>query len=92
MTRAELALFRQTVPNHAMNFIGVDVQDSKTVKWLVENSWGTDRGNKGFWTMYDDWFDSNVFSIIVKKKYVPEKILKILEQDPVILPVWDPMW
>jgi bleomycin hydrolase len=92
MTRAELALYRQAVPNHAMNLAGVDIKDGKPVKWLVENSWGTARGNKGFWTMYDDWFESNVFSIIVKKKYVPKKILKILEQDPTILPVWDPMW
>ncbi len=92
MTRAELALYRQTVPNHAMNLLGVDVQDGKPVKWLIENSWGSDKGNKGFWTMYDDWFESNVFSIIVKKKYVPAKVLEIFEQDPIILPVWDPMW
>lgn len=92
MTRAELALYRQAVPNHAMNMLGVDLKDGKPVKWLVENSWGTDRGNKGFWAMYDDWFDANVFSIIVKKKYVPKDILKVLEQDPIVLPVWDPMW
>ena len=92
MTKAELALFRQNVPNHGMNFVGVDIQDGKPVKWLVENSWGSDKGSGGFWTMYDDWFDLNVYGLIIKKKYVPEKVLKILEQEPTILPVWDPMW
>jgi bleomycin hydrolase len=92
MTKAELALFRQNVPNHGMNLIGVDIQNEKPVKWLVENSWGDEKGSKGFWTMYDDWFDLNVYSIIVKKQYVPEETLKIFEQKPIILPVWDPMW
>ena len=27
-------------PTHAMIFIGVDIQNDKPVKWLVENSWG----------------------------------------------------
>jgi len=92
MTRAELALFRENTPNHGMSLIGVDIQDGKPVKWLVENSWGDDYGNKGFWTMYDDWFDLNVYSVVAKKEYVPEEVLKVLEQDPIVLPVWDPMW
>jgi bleomycin hydrolase len=92
MTRAQLALFRQNTPNHGMNLIGVDIQNEKPVKWLVENSWGDKSGNKGFWTMYDDWFDINIYCVIAKKEYVPEEVLKIFEQDPTLLPVWDPMW
>jgi bleomycin hydrolase len=92
MTRAELALFRQNTPNHGMSLIGVDIQNEKPVKWLVENSWGGESGNKGFWTMYDDWFDINVYCVVAKKEYVPEEVLKIFEQDPILLPVWDPMW
>jgi aminopeptidase C len=32
-----------------------------------------------------------VYNIIAKKKYVPEKVLKIYEQPAEILPPWDPM-
>ena len=92
MTKAERALFRESVPNHAMVFVGIDIRDGKPAKWMVENSWGDDKGSKGYWTLYDTWFDLNVYSIIVKKKYVPEEVLKILEQDPVALPLWDPMF
>ncbi len=92
MTKAERALFRESVPNHAMVFVGIDVRDGKPVKWMVENSWGGDKGSKGYWTLYDTWFDLNVYSIIVKKKYVPEEVLKILDQDAVVLPPWDPMF
>jgi bleomycin hydrolase len=92
MTKAQRALFRESVPNHAMVFVGLDSRNGKPVKWMVENSWGDEKGSKGYWTLYDDWFDFNVYSIIVKKKYVPGEILKILEEDPVVLPPWDPMF
>ena len=42
--------------------------------------------------MYDDWFDDNVYNIIVHRDYLPDEILKILEQPAEKLPVWDPMW
>jgi len=92
MSKAERALLRESVPNHAMAFVGVDIHNEKPVKWLVENSWGKEKGSEGLWTLYDTWFDTNVYSIIVKKKYVPEEILRVLEQPPKILPPWDPMF
>ncbi|MBN2317235.1 MAG: C1 family peptidase [Sedimentisphaerales bacterium] len=92
MTKAERSLFRESVPNHAMVFIGIDMHNDKPVKWLVENSWGSDKGSKGRWTLYDSWFDTNVYSIIVKKEYVPEEVLKIFEQPVIKRPVWDPAY
>jgi len=91
MTKAERALYRNSVRGHGMVFIGVDVQNGKPIKWLVENSWGEDDGSKGYWTLYDRWFDIHVYNIIVKKKYVPDEILEIYQQPPIILPPWDPM-
>lgn len=91
MTKAERALYRNSVRGHGMAFVGVDVRNGKPVKWLVENSWGKDNGSDGYWTLYDKWFDIHVYNVIVKKKYVPEKVLKIYEQPPIILPPWDPM-
>jgi len=92
MTKAQRSLFRESVPNHAMVFIGIDMQKDKPVKWLVENSWGDDKGSKGLWTLYDSWFDTNVYSIIVKKKYVPKEILDIYKQPAIKLPPWDPAY
>jgi bleomycin hydrolase len=92
MTKAERSLFRESVPNHAMVFIGLDMQNDKPVKWLVENSWGDEKGSKGLWTIYDSWFDENVYSIIVKKKYVPKEILDIYKQPAIKLPPWDPIY
>jgi len=92
MSKAERSLFRESVPNHAMVFVGVDMQGNKPAKWLVENSWGKDQGSEGLWTLYDTWFDKNVYSVIVKKKYVPEEVLKIFEEPAIKLPPWDPAY
>ena len=92
MTKAQRSLFRESVPNHAMVLIGVDMQSEKPFKWLVENSWGDDKGSKGRWALYDSWFDTNVYSIIVKKEYVPNNVLKIFEQPAIKRPVWDPAY
>jgi len=92
LSKVDRLLFRDSTVNHGMTFIGVDLRDGKPVKWLVENSWGSDRGHSGLWTMYDDWFADNVYKVMVHRDYVPAEVLKILEQPAIKLPVWDPMW
>lgn len=92
MTKDQRTLYRESTPNHAMVFIGVDIKDNKPIKWLVENSWGTDRGDGGYWTLYDSWFDNHVYEIIVKKRFVPENVLKMFDQPVIIVPPWDPMY
>jgi bleomycin hydrolase len=91
LTKKNRILYRDSTPNHAMAFIGVDTKGDEPVKWLVENSWGTDRGNKGLWSMYGDWFEEYVYTIIVHKKHVSKDVLAIFETEPEILPAWDPM-
>lgn len=92
LTKTERLLSRDSVINHGMAFIGVDLRDGKPLKWLVENSWGSERGSGGLWTMYDDWFEDNVYKVIVRREDVPADVLKILEKPATRLPVWDPMW
>ncbi|MBN1394608.1 MAG: C1 family peptidase [Pirellulales bacterium] len=89
--KADRLRTRDGAANHAMVFIGVDTKDDKPVKWLVENSWGKSHGDGGCWTMYDKWFDEHVYSIIVKKAYVPNDVLKVFQDEPVELPPWAPM-
>ncbi len=92
MSKKDRVLYRESVPTHAMVFTGVDVQDQKPNKWLVENSWGTKAGSKGFLIMYDKWFDNYVYEVVINKKYLPQSVLKILKTKPIVLPPWDPMY
>jgi bleomycin hydrolase len=91
MTKAECLTTHETTTSHAMVLVGVDIKDGKTVKWQVENSWGSDNRNGGYWTLYDDWFDENVYGVVVNKKYLSEDVLKIFKEEPIIRPAWDIM-
>ena len=79
--------------SHAMTLIAVDTdKDGKTTKWMVENSWGANSGYRGNVIMTDEWFNEYMFRLVAERKYVPEDILKLLEQKPIMLPAWDPMF
>ncbi|MDB4697486.1 hypothetical protein OAF29_11505, partial [Akkermansiaceae bacterium] len=90
LTKAERSLFGAGASSHAMVLTGVDLKDDKPRKWLVENSWGDSKGNKGKWTLYDAWFTEHVYTVIVNRKHVPPKILGIFDQEAAVLPAWYP--
>ncbi len=92
MSKKERILYRQSIPTHAMVLTAVDIQNGKPVKWLIENSWGAKSGRNGFLVMKDEWFEPYVFEVVVNKRFVPQKILNVLKQKPVVLPPWDPMF
>jgi bleomycin hydrolase len=91
MSKADKFRYYESHSTHAMVFVGVDTLDGEPVKWLVENSWGDERGDKGYWTMYDEWFDEYVYKVIIHKEHLPHQILDVMKTEPVILPPWDPM-
>lgn len=79
--------------SHAMTLMAVDVDENGQYrKWMVENSWGRDNGYKGHLIMTDRWFEEYMFRLVAERQYVPEKILKLLDGKPTLLPAWDPMF
>ena len=91
-TEKAIALdFGISAMDHAMVFTGVNLDENIPTKWKVENSWGTDKPNKGYYVMNDSWFDRYVYQAVVDKKYLNEKELKCYEQEVNILKPWDPM-
>ena len=93
MDKRQRIITRDSGSSHAMTLKSVDLDENgKAVKWQVENSWGASSGYKGTLIMTDEWFDEYMFRLVVDKKYAPEKVLKVLEQKPTMLPAWDPMF
>ncbi len=93
MDKKARILTRQSGSSHAMLIVAVDTDaNDKPTKWLFENSWGPDSGNKGYLTFTDKWFDEYMFRIVINKKYLGTKALKALGQKPVMLPAWDYMF
>ncbi len=79
--------------SHAMTLIAVDLdEEGNAKKWMVENSWGAQAGWQGNLIMTDEWFEEYMFRVVVDRKYVPAETLKLLEQEPIMLPSWDPMF
>jgi bleomycin hydrolase len=77
---------------HAMLFTGVDLgADGASRRWRVENSWGSDTGRDGFYTMNDSWFDEYVFEIAARRSALPPELQAALDTEPIVLPAWDPM-
>ena len=78
---------------HAMTLKAVSLDDDgKPLRWEVENSWGATYGHQGHIIMTDEWFDEYMFRLVIEKKYVPGRILGLMDQEPTLLPAWDPMF
>lgn len=91
MDKADRLLHHDTQMTHAMLFTGVDVVDGSPRRWRVENSWGEEKADKGFWTMNDSWFGEHVFEIAVRRSALPADLATALDRPPIVLPAWDPM-
>ena len=93
MTKAERISTFASASSHAMTLMAVDLDaDGKAKKWMVENSWGASSGYRGHLIMTDEWFDEYMFRLVVDRKYVAAETLRLLEQKPVQLPAWDPLF
>lgn len=91
LTKAERLVFHESQMTHAMLFTGVDVVDGAPRRWRVENSWGDENGQQGYYTMNDSWFDEFVFEIAVPRRVLPPELAERLGDEPIMLPAWDPM-
>lgn len=92
LDKAERLDYGQSRMTHAMVFTGVDVdEEGNPRRWRVENSWGEEPGDKGFYTMTDGWFEEYNYEVMVDKKYLSEELLRVLDTEPIVLKPWDPM-
>ena len=91
-TKLERVRSGESAMDHAMLFTGVDLDEAGNPRaWRVENSWGEEPGDSGFFTMDDQWFTDNVFEVVVPKSALPEDLAAAVDSEPIVLPAWDPM-
>ncbi|XP_012286411.1 bleomycin hydrolase isoform X2 [Orussus abietinus] len=92
ISKADRLLYCESMMTHAMVFTGVSIDDDEKIKkFRVENSWGEERGEKGYHILTAEWFAEFVFEVVVDKKFVPPEVLAVFDMKPIVLPAWDPM-
>ncbi|KAL4877132.1 peptidase C1B, bleomycin hydrolase [Aspergillus karnatakaensis] len=92
LSKAERLATGESSMTHAMVITAVHLDDNgHPVRWRVENSWGEGAGDKGWFVMTDKWMTEYTFQAVVDGDYVPAHIRAILDQEPKVLPRWDPM-
>lgn len=83
--------YHESCMNHAMVLTGVNIKDGVPNRWKIENSWGSDSGNKGYYMMSGNWFDTYVYQAVINVKYLNEEERKALTKPLIKLSPWDPM-
>lgn len=91
MNKGEAIDFRCSQMNHAMCITGVNLKGNIPTKWKIENSWGDNGSNKGYYIMSASWFDRYTYQAVVNKKYLTKEELVAYEAKPIELKPWDPM-
>jgi bleomycin hydrolase len=91
MTKEDELDYSMSSMNHAMVLCAVNLNEGKPNRWKIENSWGDQVGNKGYYLMSDSWFDRYVYQAVINKKHLSEDQLKAWKKEPIILKPWDPM-
>ncbi len=92
MDKAQRLDYGESLMTHAMVFQGVDLDDKgQPIRWRVENSWGKDAGEDGYYVMTDSWFTEYTYQVVVNKKYLTPQQAAEYGQEPAQLEPWDPM-
>lgn len=69
--------------HHFMTLTGVHIIDGKPLRWKVEDSYGDKEKVNGCYIMNDNYFDKYVFDVIVDRKYLSDKHIELLKQEPI---------
>src|SRR5699024_1257485 len=81
--------YKQAQVSHAMTITGFNLVNGVANRYKVENYWGSDNGENGYYMLDKKWFEDYVYEVIINKKYLTAAELSEYNQDPIELPAWD---
>lgn len=91
MSKAQRLMVGESAMTHAMVLTAVHIENGKSVRWRVQNSWGAGAGTEGWFVMSDKWMDEFVYQAVVEPRFVSKEVREVLKGKAKVLPLWDPM-
>ena len=93
MSKEDLVASCEIKSAHAIAMAGVKLDsDGRPERWLVENSFGLERGWSGFVVMQNEWLEKYLFRLVVERQFVPQHLRKYLDMKPKVLKSWNPTY
>lgn len=72
--------------NHAMVLCGINIDKKGNVdRWKIENSWGKDAGEKGYYVATESWMQKCIGDAAINIKYLSEEQKSILNLEPIVV-------
>ena len=95
LSKAERIRCQESGPNHAMLFTGVSLNsENKASNFRIENSWGSENAQNGFYNCTIAWFRTHVYQVIIQRRFIKhdrELGLALKSDESVELLPWDPI-
>lgn len=80
MNKKERMMTGCSTASHAMLITAVHVEEGMTVRYKVENSFGTEgMGNGGYFLMTQEFFEEHVYHVAVHRSMVSEEWVNVLD-------------
>lgn len=92
MSKEQRMMTKISTMNHCMFFCGVNIgEDGQPDRWKIENSWGDQNGQKGYFICSEEWFKDYVMQIVVRRSFLTEEQKELFKQEPISMTFWDPL-
>lgn len=90
MPKGKRLAYRNTGATHAMILTGVHFDEQgRPDRWKIENSWGKDVGEDGYFVCSETYFREFVYEAVIHKDHLTQEQKDYMKQEPVIIPAWD---
>ena len=90
MPKGERLQYGSSSATHAMLLTGVHFDgDGRPDRWKIENSWGKDVGDQGYFVCSAKYFKEYVYEAVIDRRHFSAEQAAMLETEPVVINAWD---
>ena len=90
MTKEGRLDYRQSLAVHAMILVGVSFdRDGKPSRWKIENSWGEEAGEKGYFVCSEKYFREYVYEAVIRREFLTKEQREDLKKKPIRIEAWE---